>query len=44
MENKTAWHKERLKALVDCIEGERELLLLFRFARALIGKEVRRHG
>jgi len=44
VENKNTWYKNRLRAIVDCIESERDLLLLLRFARALVWDEVQRHG
>ena len=38
--NETEWHKERLQELVDGLENERDILPIYRFAKALTSKEV----
>ena len=39
-ENETGRRKERLKELVDGLENERDILLIYTFAKGLTSKEV----
>ena len=41
--NETEWRKERLQELVDSLENERDILLIYTFAKSLTNKKEVAH-